>query len=167
MKSSYLFKDNNSKFKYNRNHVILLCIILFLAALALSLLPSRPLDSTKINEVNTTSSRKTSLSSDVEAIEIYKSSEFKETSILKNWYFRKPEDISLVFSCLNPSKKQVAPQPFEKTQYKIIFSYFDGKIEFFPFWINEKSKKAIYFNESYFYMDENSTKKLKDIMNNL
>lgn len=167
MKSSYLFKGNNSKFKYNRNHVILLCIILFLAALALSLLPSRPLDSTKINEVNTTSARKTSLSSDVETIEIYKSSEFKETSILKNWYFRKPEDISLVFSCLNPSKKQIAPEPSGKTQYKIILNYFDGTREVYPLWVDIKSKKAIYFHKSYIYMDENSTTKLKDIMNNL
>lgn len=167
MKSSYLFKGNTSKFKYNRNHVILLCIILFLAALALSLLPSRPLDSTKINEVNTTSARKTSLSSDVETIEIYKSSEFKETSILKNWYFRKPEDISLVFSCLNPSKKQIAPEPSGKTQYKIILNYFDGTREVYPLWIDIKGKKAIYFHKSYIYMDENSTTKLKDIMNNL
>lgn len=167
MKSSYLSKGNTSNFNYNRNHVILLCIILFLAALALSLLPSKSLDSTKINEINTTSARKTSLSSDVETIEIYKSEEFRESSILKNWYFRKTEDIDVIFSCLNTSKKQIAPEPSQKTQYKIILNYFDGTREVYPLWVDIKSKKATYFHKSYIYIDENSTSKLKDIMKNL
>lgn len=164
MKSSYLFKGNNSKFKYKRNNVMLLCIILFLAAVALSLLPSDPLHSMELTEVNTTSAGEASLSSDIETIEIYKSEEFRESTIVKNWYFRKTEDIDVIFSCLNTPKKQIAPEPSEKTQYKIILNYFDGTREVYPIWIDIKSKKAVYFHKSYFYINESSTTKLKDIM---
>lgn len=167
MKSIYLFKDNITKIKYKKNNLILLCIIIFLAIAAISLIPFKLLHTMEAGQVKAISSKRVLLSTDVETVEIYKSSEFKETSILKNWYFRKPEDISSIFSCLNPKKNQAAPQPSNKTQYKIIFNYFDGTREVFPLWINEKSKKAIYFNKSYFYIDENSTSKLKDIMKEL
>ncbi|WP_040214825.1 hypothetical protein [Clostridium polynesiense] len=141
-------------------------LFLFLAAAFLYIITQKaPLsfDILDTTDIKAAAQRK-SPESEIETVEIYQFNSYRETSILKHWYFRQPSDINFIKSFLIGENHEKAKEPDKKSQYKIILNYYDGSRDTYPLWISDNTKKAIVLAGSYLYIDEPSTSKLKDIM---
>ncbi len=152
---------NSNTLKKNKKALI---VLLFLITVALSILPSSLSSKNNVQNINTVSDIKTHLFEDIEAVEIYKFNPYKETSLLNHWYFREEEDIKLILSILYKGSSKASSPPTEKLQYKIFLNFQDGTREIYPLWLNETSKKSMFFQEDYKLIDEEHSSKLKKLM---